>query len=85
MSINRIHKTAFGLYSLAWRTALPGAGSSSPIVLDGRVYVTCYSGYGLDPRDPGDINNLKRHLVCVDAGNGKIIWDKTVDPVLPEA
>ena len=33
---------------LLWKRDLPGAGSSSPIVVDGRIYLTCYSGYGID-------------------------------------
>ncbi|MCH7729858.1 MAG: serine/threonine protein kinase, partial [Planctomycetes bacterium] len=48
--------------NLQWKTKLPGAGSSSPIVLGERVYVTCFSGAG--GRD------LKRQLVCVDRSNG---------------
>ena len=30
------------------------------------------------------LENLKRHLVCVDANTGEILWNKTVDAVLPE-
>ena len=33
-----------------------GAGVSSPIVVGSRVFVTCYSGYGMQRQDPGDIN-----------------------------
>src|SRR4051812_41056745 len=36
-----------------WKTPLPGPGSSSPIVLGDRVFVTCYSGYGADMANPG--------------------------------
>src|SRR5690606_14019105 len=32
--------------NLKWRLDLPGPGSSSPIVWGGRVFVTCYTGYG---------------------------------------
>ena len=41
--------------NLAWRTELPGPGSSSPIISGDRVFLTCYSGYGIDIKDPGDI------------------------------
>ena len=51
--------------NLAWKTALPGPGASSPIVVDGKVFVTCYSGYGLTQQSPGEIENLMRHLVCI--------------------
>src|SRR4051812_21521248 len=38
--------------NLQWKAALPGPGSSSPIVHGDRVFVTCYSGYGTG-RDGG--------------------------------
>jgi hypothetical protein len=30
--------------NIVWRTKLPGAGTSSPIVVGKRVYLTCYTG-----------------------------------------
>ena len=70
--------------NVAWKVALPGSGVSSPIVVGDRVLVTCYSGYGLERENPGDINNLKRHLVCLDAANGDKKWQKDFDAVQPE-
>lgn len=70
--------------NIAWKIKLPGGGASSPVTLGNRVYVTCYSGYGMDNKDPGDQKNLKRHLVCVDRAKGAILWSKDFDPVLPE-
>jgi hypothetical protein len=70
--------------NVEWKIPLPGPGSSSPIVLGEKVFVTCHSGYGLDPDQPGDINNLKRHLVCVGKGDGKVLWDSIVPAVQPE-
>ena len=70
--------------NLKWKTALPGPGSSCPIVVGNRVFVTCWSGYAVDPANPGDQENLKRHLVCVDRATGKILWDKPVKARLPE-
>ncbi|MEQ1826618.1 MAG: PQQ-binding-like beta-propeller repeat protein [Pirellula sp.] len=67
-----------------WRTALPGAGSSSPIVIGDRVFVTCYSGYGMLEDRSGSLQSLKRHLVCIDRTNGKIRWTQTVAGELPE-
>lgn len=69
--------------NLKWKVKLPGPGASSPIVVGGRVFVTCYSGYGV-ARGQGEMKDLKRHLVCVDRGSGKILWDKEVPAVLPE-
>ena len=62
--------------NLAWRTELPGAGSSSPIVLGDRIYLTCYSGYGVAEGEPGDPQDLVRHVVCLDRAGGKILWQK---------
>jgi outer membrane protein assembly factor BamB len=70
--------------NLRWKTPLPGPGSSSPIVCGGRVFVTSYSGYGVDGREPGDPEDLKRHLLCINADNGKILWEKTVPSEVTE-
>ena len=70
--------------NLKWKAALPGAGVSSPIVVGDRIFVTCYSGYGVDRNDLGRMDDLKRHLVCVDCVSGKVLWDKTVQAVMPE-
>jgi outer membrane protein assembly factor BamB len=70
--------------NLKWKVELPGPGSSSPIVVGDRVFVTCWTGYGLDRGDPGDQANLKRHLICIDRQTGNTIWSKAVDAVLPE-
>ena len=48
------------------------------------VFVTCYSGYALDNKEPGNQKELRRHLVCVDRKNGKIVWTKDFEPELPE-
>ena len=69
--------------NLAWKTALPGRGSSSPIVCGGFVFVTCYSGYG-EGQEGGSAEKLQRHLLCVDRTSGKILWDKSVAAEMPE-
>ncbi|NQT13702.1 MAG: serine/threonine protein kinase, partial [Planctomycetes bacterium] len=33
--------------NVVWKTALPGFGASSPITLGDKIFLTCYSGYGL--------------------------------------
>jgi outer membrane protein assembly factor BamB len=72
-----------GTENVRWKLALPGPGSSSPIVSRDRVFVTCYSGYG-DGRSDAGIENLQRHLVCVERSTGKALWDKSVPAELPE-
>jgi outer membrane protein assembly factor BamB len=70
--------------NIIWRTKLPGPGTSCPIVVGKRVYLTCYSGYGLEP-NTGDMANLMRHLVCIDRDTGAIVWTKDFKPLLPES
>ena len=65
--------------NLKWKTKLPGPGSSCPIVYQDRVYLTCYTGYGVDPKNPGDPGNLKRHLISFDRSNGQEVWRTTID------
>ncbi len=69
--------------NIAWQLDLPGPGASSPIVVGNRVYLTCYTGYGLEPAK-GDQKDLKRHLLCIDRGSGEEKWRKTFEPKLPE-
>ena len=45
--------------NVLWKTALPGAGSSSPATWGNNIFLTCYSGYGLDEDEPGDPANLQ--------------------------
>ncbi len=59
--------------NMKWTADLPGKGSSSPIVFGDRVYLTCYTGYGLDKQNPGDVQNLVRHLLAFDRNSGKEI------------
>lgn len=69
--------------NIAWKVDLPGPGSSSPIVVGDRVFVTCYSGYGLEP-NAGDQKDLRRHLLCFERATGKQLWAKEFEPKLPE-
>ena len=70
--------------NLAWKTALPGAGSSSPVLSEAFVFVTCYSGYGVAGNKIGSPDQLKRHVCCVDRYSGAILWTRTVSAVQPE-
>jgi hypothetical protein len=70
--------------NVAWRTKLPGPGTSCPIVVGKRVYLTCYTGYGLEPGQ-GKMDQLIRHLLCLDRGSGNILWAKDFKPLLPES
>lgn len=73
-----------GSENLLWRTELPGPGSSSPIVIGDKVFLSCYSGYGLDKTAPGDISQLRRHALCLDRATGKVLWDELITSAIPE-
>ena len=63
--------------NLRWKLRLPGKGYSSPIVVGDRVFVTCYSG-------EDNLEDLKRHLVCVDRGTGEVLWAKEIQSTTRE-
>jgi outer membrane protein assembly factor BamB len=70
--------------NILWRTALPGPGGSSPIVLGDRIFLTCYTGYAVPGMPGGEIGELKRHVLCLKRADGKILWKKDVPAVQPE-
>jgi outer membrane protein assembly factor BamB len=53
--------------NLAWRVEIPGIGWSSPVVWEDRVFVTSATPDG-----------TSCHVICIDADQGKILWDKEV-------
>ncbi len=69
---------------ITWKTKLPGPGSSSPIIIGDRIFVTCYNGYGTDTKSPGELKNLKRWLLCLNKKDGQMIWSVEVGAALPE-
>ena len=58
---------------IKWKAELPARGVSSPVVADGRVYVTCSSG----SRDD------RLHVVCFDAATGKQLWHRQLQATGP--
>ncbi len=53
--------------NIAWKAVIPGEGWSSPIVWDGKIFLTT----AMD-------NGTKCHVLCVDAKSGTILWNKHV-------
>jgi len=53
--------------NVAWKTAIPGEGWSSPIVWGDKVFVTAATDGG-----------KSCHVICLSAADGKIAWDTTV-------
>lgn len=64
-------------HNMRWRTELPGYGASCPIVVGDRIYLTCWSGYGLDEADPGDRSQLRQHVIAVQRDTGDILWNQS--------
>ncbi len=52
---------------LAWTTPIPGDGWSSPVVWDGRVFLTAATE-----------NGTKCHVIALDAKSGGVLWNKQV-------
>lgn len=68
--------------NLKWSTRLPGPGSSSPILTDKHVFLTCYTGIsGEGGRGTGQ---LTRHLLCISRDSGEILWTHDEPAVQPE-
>lgn len=64
--------------AVAWKTPLPGRGSSCPVVFKDRAYVTAYTGFGIRDDAPGNPGDLVRHLFCINLSDGSIVWQKDV-------
>jgi outer membrane protein assembly factor BamB len=58
--------------NLLWKTDLPGRGNSSPIVWNDRIFLTAAS-------NDGD----ERYILCVRAGDGKLLWKRTASKGVP--
>jgi outer membrane protein assembly factor BamB len=69
--------------NVAWKAPLPGPGSSSPITHGGRVFVTCYAGYGTGKPGDDDPKNLRRIVLAFDRKGGKLLWQKDVPAKQP--
>lgn len=70
--------------NVVWKTELPGAGASSPVVLGDRIFLTSYSGYNVPWQRGGNMEQLKLHLVCLQRGDGRVLWTRDIPPQLPE-
>lgn len=70
--------------NIQWSIDLPGPGSSCPIVAGDKVFVTCYTGYGVNAESPGQPSDLVRHLLCVDSKSGKTLWTAAIPSTVDE-
>jgi outer membrane protein assembly factor BamB len=81
---------------VVWKTPIPGAGHSSPIVWGNRVFVT--TGLPEDPnvesfrggvfmggdRSEPDASEYAYRVICLDADNGDILWSQAVARQTPK-
>lgn len=64
--------------NIVWKTELPGRGASSPIVCGDRIFLTAYTGFGVDIDEPGDKSDLRLHVLCFERDSGKLLWDRFI-------
>jgi outer membrane protein assembly factor BamB len=59
--------------NVVWKKAIPGRGWSSPVVVEGRVYLTTSVRVADSTTD-----DLSLRALCLDSRSGKILWDNEV-------
>lgn len=60
--------------NIVWRVELPGSGWSSPVAVDGRVYLT--TAVPVDPML--EKSDLSLRALCVDSKSGALLWNTEV-------
>src|SRR5262245_62170795 len=63
---------------IAWKTELPGAGTSSPILVGKHIFLTAYTGWNVPGQSGGSPEELKRHVLCLNRADGKLVWKTDV-------
>jgi len=68
--------------NVAWKQPVPGEGWSSPVVADGKVFLTTAVAEESPNADTGDSARVARSLraLCYDAATGKPLWNVEVFP-----
>lgn len=82
--------------NVAWKTNIPGRGWSSPIVANGRVFLTTVVNTGESeepkkglyfggdrPDPPQDLHQWR--AICLDLETGRILWDKLLHEAAPRS
>jgi outer membrane protein assembly factor BamB len=54
-------------------------------VFGDKIFLTCYSGYSVPGQPKGEIQDLRRHVVCLDRKSGEQLWIRDVPSRLPDA
>ena len=63
--------------NVAWKVEIPGKGWSSPVLSKGRLYLTTAVG--------DSTSGITLHALCLDASDGRTLWDTEVFRPEPEA
>ncbi|MFO0942246.1 MAG: PQQ-binding-like beta-propeller repeat protein [Pirellulales bacterium] len=80
--------------NISWKTAIPGRGHSSPVVVNDKIFLLSATNVGepLPPHmsgRPGEHDNLpitskiQFLVLCIARDNGKILWQKAVYEAVP--
>ena len=77
-SLYRIPRRWSDEFGVFWRLELIGRGASSPIVANERIFLTAASGYGESAEVPGDVKQLRQHLICLNREDGAPIWKRDI-------
>jgi outer membrane protein assembly factor BamB len=59
--------------NVAWKQEIPGKGWSSPVIADGRIYLTTAVAQGA-----GSKSDQKLEALCLEAASGKHVWETAV-------
>jgi len=62
--------------NIAWRRAVAGLGWSSPVIVNGKMYVTTAVPQGEAAKDAKPDHSLR--TLCIDAKSGSVMWDVEV-------
>jgi len=69
--------------NVVWKVD-PGPGTSSPIVVGNKIYLTSYSGFNVPGKAAGSDDDLGLHFLGLDRDTGKILFKTDIKPSLPE-
>ncbi|MFO1002958.1 MAG: PQQ-binding-like beta-propeller repeat protein [Planctomycetaceae bacterium] len=67
--------------NVKWKVALPGRGSSSPVIWEHQVFVTAAVPAAKSTK--GQLPNLDFKLLCFNRADGKLLWEKTAVTAVP--
>jgi outer membrane protein assembly factor BamB len=59
--------------NVVWKQSIPGAGWSSPVVVEGRIYLTTSV-----PVENSPTRDQSLRALCLDAKSGRTLWDREV-------